>query len=260
MADYTLTYKDSVNPQARGWTSFWSFVPDGLVSLRNKLFSFKDGQLYLHHSESVNRNNFYGVDNPSTIQFMVNQAPSEVKVLKAVSQEGTEAWDTTVKAFESDQDEYRETVIDKGLYQEREGMWYTHPRRAESTGTTEGSRPYYGIGVSTAVLDPNITIGGLSRLPNSLMVGDEVYNEAGDLLGTVANRSVVSGSVVIEVDDTSVGDFSLLTNGEFIYGKKDLRIDGSEMRGYVFRVDLESNATSKVELYGFNAEVFKSHK
>lgn len=258
--DYTITYKDSNNPETRGWTSFWDFNPDGMLRMNNRFFTFKNGQLYEHHRDDVARCNYYGVQYTAKISPVINESPSEVKVLKAVSQEGTEAWDATIKAFESDTAEYRESSLPGSLYSEKEGIWYTHTRRAEAGSTDQGSGPYYGIGVSTVVSDPNITIGGVSRLPNNLMVGDEIYKEGDVLLGTLASKTITGGVLVLSVNDAVVGDFTQLVNGDFVYGKKNSRIDGSALRGYVFRLDLESDATTRVELYGVNGEVIKSYR
>ena len=92
------------------------------------------------------------------------------------------------------------------------------------------------------------------------MIGDSVYKEGDILLGTVSAKTVTNGAVVITIDDAVVGDFTQLINGDFIYGKKDLRIDGSALRGYVFRVDLEDNSTTRTELFGIAADVSKSYQ
>jgi len=258
--DYTITFNDSSSPENRGWTSFWDFNPEGMLRMNNRFFTFKNGNLYEHHNETVPRCNFYGVQYTAKISPVINKAPSEVKVLKAISQEGTEAWDVTVKAFESDSVEYQQSDLPGSLFSEKEGLWYAHTRRAEATSTDEGDRPVYGIGVSTAVSDPTITIGGVTKIPSSIMVGDEIYKEGDVLLGLVSGKSLVGGVLTLTVDDSVVGDFTQLVNGDFVYGKKNVRIDGSPLRGYVFRLDMESDATTRVELYGVNAEVIKSYR
>ena len=260
MADYTITYKDSQSPENRGWTSFHSFIPDGLVKLRNRMFSIKNGQLHLHNSEDVPRNNFYGEQFTSKVSLAMNQAPSENKVLKAISQEGTSAWDATVRSFESDQEEYRETTLDANLFQEREGQWFTHLRGAESTGTTEGSRAVYGLGTISNAVGAEVYIAGYNTLPNTLMIGDQIYKDGDLLLGVVVTREINSGELQIGIDDSGGGDLGLVSPGDFIYNKKDLRVDGSKMRGYIFKIDLENDATTRKELFAVNGEVFRSYK
>lgn len=259
MADYTLTYNDSVNPDGRGWTSFWSFIPDGMLQLNNEFYTFKDGQLYRHNASTVNRNNFYGVDYPSRVTVVMNDSPSEVKVIKTLSQEGTAPWDAVIRAFESDQDEYRESALVGARFDEREGMWYAYVRKAES-GTTLGAGPFYGIGTLTNVTGADFTLGGFSRLPMNLAAGDLIYKEGGILLGTLVDREINSGDLRIGIDDSGGGDVSQGAAGNYIYGAKNARIDGAEMRGYVFEIALENNDTVKRELFSVNGEVIKSHQ
>ena len=49
-----------------GFSSFWSYKPEWMVSMNNVHYSFKNGDLYEHNSNET-RNNYYGTDYPSTI-------------------------------------------------------------------------------------------------------------------------------------------------------------------------------------------------
>jgi hypothetical protein len=269
--DYTLTYRDAVNPERQGWMSFFSFVPDGMVGFNNKMFSFKDGQLYEHHSEAVPRNNFYGVQGKSTIEMLINDAPSENKVLKAISQEGTEPWGMLIRSYESDQAEYRETTLEEALFQEKEGQWFTHLRRAESTGTTEGSGPLYGISVPSSSTVNTLVFSSITRVPNKIVAGDVVYNELDEPLGIVVSAEAVQipitgpedvgvKQLVITLDDAVTGNLTDFVAGQFVYGRKDSRVDGSVLRGYTFYVFLENESTSRVELFAVNANIAKSYR
>ena len=40
----TVSFTERVN----GWTSFKSFIPEGALSLNNKYYSFKTGELFVH--------------------------------------------------------------------------------------------------------------------------------------------------------------------------------------------------------------------
>ena len=53
-SDYTASFDERVN----GWTSFKSFIPESGLSLNNKYYTFKNGDLYLHNNSL--RNCFYG--------------------------------------------------------------------------------------------------------------------------------------------------------------------------------------------------------
>lgn len=82
----TVSYKESV----KGWTTRCSFIQEGGVSLNNKFYTFKDGNLWVHYSNDL-RNNFYGVQYNSTIKLLINDAPSSVKSFTALNYEGSQA-------------------------------------------------------------------------------------------------------------------------------------------------------------------------
>ena len=81
MAEYTLTYDEKV----KGWTSFYSYIPDMMVNMNNEFYSFKDGQLYVHNKSEGNRNTFYGQTYNTELEFVANDAPSEVKIFKTIA-------------------------------------------------------------------------------------------------------------------------------------------------------------------------------
>jgi len=72
----TLSFDEQIN----GWTSFFTYNPDQVFSLRNSYYSVKDGELWRHYDNSVNRNSFYGHSSPSTIKFILNPKVSPQNV------------------------------------------------------------------------------------------------------------------------------------------------------------------------------------
>ena len=100
-SDYynTVSFDESIN----GWTTFYTFRPDLIFSLKNNLYTTKDGNLYRHYDGDLSRtkhNNFYGVDNDSSIEFIFNLGPSTQKNFKTISYEGSNGWQ--VNSFISD--------------------------------------------------------------------------------------------------------------------------------------------------------------
>jgi len=110
-ADKTITFNEAVN----GWSSFKSFVPENGVSISKKYFTFKNGRLFQHYipklqgstgdfdiatgfyikttaEQADNYNEFYGVNNYSSIQAVVNPEPSTVKVFNTINYEGSQAY------------------------------------------------------------------------------------------------------------------------------------------------------------------------
>ena len=100
-SDYysTLTFDE----QILGWTTFYSFRPTLMFSMKNNFYTTKNGKLYRQYDGDLNRtnhNNFYGVDNASSIEFVFNGNPSVQKNFKTLSYEGSDGWQ--VDSFISD--------------------------------------------------------------------------------------------------------------------------------------------------------------
>ena len=121
----TLTFDESV----LGWTTFYSFRPELMFSMKNNFYSTKNGVLYRHYDANLlrtNTNNFYGVDNPSSIEFVFNASPNIQKNFKTINYEGTSGWQ--VDSFTSDltgnigEIERRDTTFNIKSYDE--GVYY----------------------------------------------------------------------------------------------------------------------------------------
>ena len=84
----------SFDEGSQGWTSFKSFEQEGGLSLNNIYYTFKNGKLWKHNSESVNRNTFYGAAAAeSYIEPILNDSPSTIKTFNNISYEGTSGWE-----------------------------------------------------------------------------------------------------------------------------------------------------------------------
>jgi len=66
------------------WMPPQTFVSENFITLQNKLFSFKSGQLYIHN-QTTGYNQFYGVQNKSKLMFVCNQEPNGLKVYNNIS-------------------------------------------------------------------------------------------------------------------------------------------------------------------------------
>jgi hypothetical protein len=91
----------SFDERVAGWTSFYTYNPDQILSLRNNMYTLKYNKLYKHYSQNVNRGNFYGVDNASSITFVFNPSPNYSKTFKTINYEGSNGWE--VSSLVSDQ-------------------------------------------------------------------------------------------------------------------------------------------------------------
>ena len=75
-----------------GWSSRVSFIPEGMVALNNTFYSWSNGKLYQHNIASAPRNNFYGEQYDSQIEFILNNSPSVVKEFVTLGYEGSSGW------------------------------------------------------------------------------------------------------------------------------------------------------------------------
>jgi len=94
----TLSFEDDIN----GWTSFFTYEPNFVGSLKSKYYSFYDAEIYEHYDQTSGhiRSTFYGVTSNSSIEFIFNANPSIIKNFKTVNYEGSNGWQ--VESFLSD--------------------------------------------------------------------------------------------------------------------------------------------------------------
>ena len=161
-SDYysTLTFKESV----QGWTTFYTFRPDFIFSLKNNFFTTKDDGLYLHYSPSVSANEFYGVDYKSSITFVFNPNPSINKNFKTINYEGSNGWQ--VDSFISDEATVLPNVnqsldetntvrsYDEGSYIQN-GITYR-------AGFTKKENKYYANLINNTLVTPGEVVFGAS--------------------------------------------------------------------------------------------------
>jgi len=93
---FTLTFDE----RPVGWTSFYSYKPSQIFSVRNNYYTANGGKIYKHHDASVNYNTFYGVSEPSSVSFVFNPQVSNEKVFNTINYEGSSGWE--VNSISSD--------------------------------------------------------------------------------------------------------------------------------------------------------------
>lgn len=97
---YTVVFDESCN----GFTSFFTYDPSQIISLKNNVYTVKDGGLWNHYSNTVNNNTFYGVYNKSSVTFIFNENSGVSKSYKTISYEGDNGWQ--LDSFDSDTQQY----------------------------------------------------------------------------------------------------------------------------------------------------------
>jgi len=87
----TLTYSE----KSKGWTSFFDYKPQSVFSSRGQFYSSTTGAIYKHYSTSSRRNQFYGSQFPSSVQFVFNPSPNQTKTFQTINYEGTNGWEVS---------------------------------------------------------------------------------------------------------------------------------------------------------------------
>lgn len=246
----TINYNEKV----KGWTSFHSFRPDLMLGMNNQFYTFSGGNLYVHHSDNVDRNTFYGVSYPSKMSVMVNESPSDIKELQAISLEGNSSWNTLISAYISNIDDATYSSITSVEFVQKEGIWYAYSRRNEDSEQVD-SKSAYGIGevieTVTSGADKIIRTNGFSSV---MVEGDKIAK--GSDLSVIGN--ILKVERVGEITEIYVDSYAGLSPTDFIVGLKNARVEGGNLRGYAIRFDLDIMKSTKVELYALNAEIVKS--
>jgi len=93
----TLTFDE----KTQGWTGFYTYKPTQIFSLQGQYYTAYGPKIYQHYQTEtalgaiIPRNQFYGVDNNSSIQFIFNPEPNLVKTFQTIAYEGSNGWKVT---------------------------------------------------------------------------------------------------------------------------------------------------------------------
>ena len=223
---YNLTLNSETiafDEKVRGFPSFKSFVPEGALSLNNKYYSIKNGELFSHTHET--RNKFYGVQYESTVTFLINEMPETIKGFKTLNYGGSASrvytnnygnnTSTNTKGWYCD---YIHTDTQQGFVKEfkrKEGRYYNHIKGEETTLANLDSKEFnvQGIGQLTAISgdtalsDKTVTIN-LSGIANTTNPGS-IFNVS---VGTEIHSTNSSVTILITPNSGSTltaGDLSV---------------------------------------------------
>lgn len=92
-----IVYSEETNK----WTSFYTYNPDCGFGLFINLYTFKEGNLYLHENNSSSRNSFYGVQYNTILNMPFNQNVSFVSTFESMSIQGNMLMITTEEGIET---------------------------------------------------------------------------------------------------------------------------------------------------------------
>ena len=163
-ATATLDYNTvAFDEDVKGWTSFYSYDPSQMGSLKNKYYTFKNGALWEHYDEVAvnNRSTFYGTNYPASITFIFNDNPQISKNFHTISYEGASGWQ--VDTFKSDYTgmDYRYYPSVAGGFQQDEDT--TKNVLSYLEGRYETATP---TNIGTSATSPPFSYAGFNRKEN----------------------------------------------------------------------------------------------
>jgi hypothetical protein len=238
----TLTFDEEV----KGWTSFFSFIPEFMTGLNGKFFSFRNGDLWQHNRKTVPCNNFYGEQFTTKVSLVLNDAPSTEKMFKNIFLEGNKTWNVKLNSNLSEGEIFRDEFVKK------QSRYFAHTRRNENT---EDLTSFQANGIGRVK-----TIGANSLEFNQIsdMIG------VGDVLKQQQSGIVVDIGIITEIDrDLNMISFGAFDNApalnEYCYSTKNARVEGGELRGYYCKLDMENEDTDFTELFAVNCNTAESY-
>ena len=248
MAEITLSY----SPAVKGWPSFYSFIPEYTQGMNNYLYTFNNGQLYRHNTNSL-RNNFYGVQYNTTIKSVFNKGPLENKLFKTLILESDAPWSATLATDLPQVGSIADTYFEK-----KEGNYFAFIRFLE---TDINLLMRYANGISnvttvdaTTPTATTLTFASSVNIGSIISIGDMVYYGSTPTLGGVV--TALTGQVV--TIDTTIAGASAPSDGDFILYVKNTVAESHGVMGHYCEYELTNTSTSKVELFSVGSESMKS--
>jgi hypothetical protein len=273
--NYTLTY----SPPAKGWPSFYSYVPEWMQGMNQYFYTFSGGNLWRHNTNQT-RNSFYGVSYPTTITSVFNQEPITNKLFKTLALEGDHAWGATLVS------ELQTTgFIEATYFEEKESDWFAFVRNqgvvnidtAAEAAQEFPLRSATGIGncIGTGVAGTLVSFGFPTDLDISGIanIGDSVYYNfpvaSGVVFTPIYLGQIVSFTIdlpnnfnIFSVEQDVAGGGVLPNSGIVVYyvmTTKNLVAESHGILGHYGLFTLTNTDTEAVELFAVRSEVMKSY-
>lgn len=254
IGDNSYSFSEGVD----GWVTRLSYVPEFAVSLNNKYFTVKAGELWEHNSPL--RSNFYGTQYESSVTPIFNDAPNSIKNFKTLSYEGDAGWVADVVTDQQD-GEVKTWKKKEGFYFNYiNGLQTTWDNASQSGSLDTSEFSVQGLGVlslNAVALGSDIDIQIPGKINVSLQVGDDVYYKdisANEII-KIGNCSNIGANVITVSNPTNVAP---PVAGDFIFFAKDSEKNTSGIIGYYGEVKLSTTSSDKKELFAVNSEMFIS--
>jgi len=263
--NYTLSHDNGV----KGWTSFYSYLPDYMIGMNNYFYTFNGGNIYRHNTNEV-RNNYYGVQYSSQIISVFNDEPLQNKLFKTLNIEGDDSWAATVTSDIQDSG-----FVQSSWFERKEQSYYAFIRNSGTTPASIGEyalRSLNGISDSisnlttgnstTYVFSPSTIIGSIVSVGDSIYYGqrngDDVINITwgGNITDINVNPLQGANNIVVDVVAGATAPTSA-TN--FIFFIKNAVAESHGILGHYAVFTITNGNTNAINLFALESEVMKSY-
>lgn len=245
----TLSYDTGRYATENGWPSRFSFLPDFMTGMNNDFFTFKNGDIWIHHSNNVPRCNYYGVQYAPKVRTVFNEFVDDDKLFKTINLDSSAAWSTIITSDMSS------GIIEDTWYTKKETEWYGYIRRTDTdviTGNDTLNLSTQGLGTVQSWAIDTLTFSFV--LNNSkFAVGDIIYKVSGSSLVEVGPIESYTATTIV-IDTPLV----VVVAGDMIVVGKNKIAESNGVRGYFTDIELTYNGIESVELFSVGAEMFKS--
>lgn len=260
MAEYTLSYSGD----AKGFPSFYSFIPEKMIGINNYFYTFKNGQLYRHNTNQ-NRSNFYGVQYDSTITGIFNARPLENKLFKTIELESDAKWDASLETdLLGASGNPQIAFMEKTFFETKESNQFAFIRYV-TDDVNFLIRYANGIANCTTVTSIGgnlyeIAFAAAIEIDSILSVGDTIYSA-----GIGPSGVKVSGTVTAVDRSTNIITIEAILpvlpplNGDFILYVKNTVAESHGIRGHYMKYTLTSNDRFASEVFAVQSESMKSY-
>jgi len=248
MSVYTVSYSDL----SKGWTSFWSYEPEWMIGMNSSFYTWKNGELYQHNSNSTRNAFYYDIINdeyfkyPSSIQTIFNQEYASNKMFKSIAIDSTTSWEADIVTDMST------GHMDRSYFTEKEGMWYSYIRRLDTENFDTKSISTQGIGSLYSYLSPVLAFS--FNIGSGISVGDTIYRIT--LLGTLE----LLGDVLSHTTNTITLASTAVTPvaGDMMVYVKNSQAESYGARGYYMDLTLTNDDITETEIFAVSTNVFLS--
>ncbi len=238
----------SFSPSEQGWVSRYSYQPDFMLGLDSTMYSFKNGNIYIHNSTNVDRGEFYGVKYPASVTTTFNESPFDVKMFKTLSLDSDDSWDASYIT------DLNSGSILSSSFELKEGNYFAYIRRDDSLSIAQDDAKSLSTqGVGAVNTYSSLVINFSFSISSPVSVGDRIYIASGlsfTYVGVVQSYTATSITLVSVAVTPAPGDFIVVA--------KNKNAESFGMRGYYMDVTLENNNVDAVELFAISSSIFKS--